>query len=353
MLKPSTYDFGAHWPDFRSHRLARGWRWAIGPVFLALAALLCWLIPTGDFLVMPGDAISTASMVKVPSPATKPHEGELLLVTVYSSPANVDEWLFGHVYPHAELLAARTQLPSNTSYERFRHIEEAMMSDSQTTAKVVALRRLGYNVTAHGQGAVVNTVQARSAAAQAGLQKGDLILAIDGQPVDTDQQLIDAVGQLVPGAGVRLTLKPNNSDAERQLQIMLGSRPNQPDKALLGVTSQTYRPSFDFPVQVGIDSRGIIGPSAGLVLTLSIMQALSPRDITHGHNVAATGTIDLQGTVGPVGGVEDKVLAAEGRAEYFLTPKASYEAAKQKARKLKVVEVDSLQQAVDFLESLA
>lgn len=320
---------------------------------IGLAALVCWLVPTGDFLVLPGEAINTANMVSAPSPAPKAPRGQLLLVTVYSAPANLDEWLFGHVYPHAHLLPARSQLPPNTTYERFRHIEEAMMTDSQTAAKVVALRQLGYSVPENGQGVVVDDLQRGSAADAAGLQKGDLILAAHGQAMHTDRELIDLIGQLSPGERVSLRLKPNNTDAERELDVTLGAAPNEPNKAFLGVVPTTYRPTFNFPVDVKIDSKGIIGPSAGLVLALSIMQAVSPQDITHGHNVAATGTIDMNGRVGAIGDVEDKVLAAEGHAEYFLAPKADYEPARRTAQRLKVIQVDTLQQAVDFLSGLA
>ena len=333
--------------------LRRNWQWLTGPVVVGLAALIGWFAPTGQFLVMPGEAISTAGMVTVPSAAKETNAGKLLLVTIYSAPANADEWLFGQVYPHAHLLPARTQLPPNTSYERYRHIEEAMMTDSQTTAKVVALRQLGYDVPEHGQGVVADDVQRNTAAAAAGIHKGDLIVGADGQPLQTAKQLIDLVGGMAPGEGLSLRLKPNNSDAEQSLQVTLGGRPNQPDKALLGIVPRTYRPTFDFPLQVNIDSKGIIGPSAGLVLALSIMQAASPSDLTHGHSVAVTGTIDINGQVGPVGGVEDKVYAADSQAEYFLAPKRDVAAAKQAASRMKVVEVDNLQQAVDFLKSLA
>lgn len=318
-----------------------------------MAALSGWLVPTKNFLVMPGSAVDTASMVSIPSGRGQAQRGKLLLVTIYSAPANADEWLFGHAYPNARLLPAQTQLPPRTSYEQFRHIEEAMMADSQTTAKVLALRALGYDVPEHGGGVVVENVEPRSAAQQAGVQKGDLITALDGTKVETDQQLINLVGTFVPGTAVTLNLKPNNSDAEHDLNVTLGARPNQPRKALLGISPQTYQPSFDFPVQVNIDSQGIIGPSAGLVLTLAIIQAVSQQDITHGHLIAATGTVDMQGNVGPIGDVEDKVLAAEGKAEYFLAPKADYDAAKAKAHKLKVVEIDSVQQATTFLQGLA
>lgn len=310
-------------------------------------------MPTKNFLVMPGSAVDTARMVSTPSSASHAERGKLLLVTIYSAPANADEWLFGHVYPNARLLPAQTQLPPRTSYEQFRHIEEAMMADSQTTAKVVAFRELGYEVPEHGGGVVVENIQPRSAAQQAGVQKGDLITALDGTKVETDQQLINLVGTFMPGTAVTLDLKPNNSDAERDVSVTLGARPNQPGKALLGISPQTYQPSFDFPLQVNIDSQGIIGPSAGLVLTLAIMQAVSQQDITHGHRIAATGTVDLQGNVGPIGDVGDKVLAAEGNADYFLVPKADYDTAKAKARKLQVVEIDNVRQAANFLRGLA
>jgi PDZ domain-containing protein len=331
----------------------RHWQWLIGPALVSLAATVCWFVETNDFLVMPGEAVNTAAMVHVPSTPVKKNAGKLLLTTIYSQPANVDEWLFGHIYPHAQLLPAHTQLPPNTTYERFRHLEEAMMADSQTTAKLVALRQLGYDVVEHGEGVVIDSVQRGSAAEAAGLQKGDLILAANDQPVQTGQQLVDQLGALKPGDRVRLRLKPNNSEAERELDVTLRGRPNQPDRPFLGVGPQTYRPTYDYPVQVNIDAKGIIGPSAGLVLTLAIMQAASTDDITHGHNIAATGTIDLSGQVGPIGGIEDKVYAAEGSAEYFLVPRSDYEAAAKAATRLKVVQVDSLQQAVDFLKGLA
>ncbi len=351
-----------NWPQAR-HRagerthgqswLAGASPWVLVPgAAVALAALIGWFVNTGYFLVLPGQALSTSQMVSVPGSAPKSQPGELLLVTIYSAPANADEWLLSHVYPNAHLEPARTQLPPNTSYESFRHIEEAMMTDSQTAAKVAALRQLGYDVPQHGKGVVVDGVRPGTPAEAAGLHKGDLIVAAAGQPLETDEQLIRLVGGMQPGDQLELRLKPNNSEVETALTVTLGARPGQPRTGYLGIGTLTFQPRYDFPVAVSIDSKGIIGPSAGLVLTLSIMQALSPTDLTHGHKIAATGTIDLQGNVGPVGGVHDKVIAADNRADYFLVPKADYAEATAQARHMRVVEVDTLQQAVDFLNGL-
>ena len=336
--------------DWRS--LARAWGWLALPLAIGLAILIGWLVPTGDFLILPGEAVNTASMVSVPSAPPKPGAGKLYLMTVYSAPANFDEWVFGHVYPHAQLLPARTQLPPHTSYQRFQHLEQAMMTDSQTTAKVVALRQLGYSVPEHGQGVVADSVKAGSAAQKAGLHKGDLILALNGQAVGTNQDLVRLIGEAQPGDQARMTIKPNNSDAKRSITATLGARPGHPSMPFLGVAAITYHPSFAFPVQISINSRGIIGPSGGLILSLSIMQALSKTDLTHGHNIAATGTIDMNGNVGAIGDVRDKVLAAEGHAQYFLVPKSDFPAAKAQATNIKVVEIDTVRQAQAFLAGL-
>jgi PDZ domain-containing protein len=292
-------------------------------------------------------------MIRVPSQPPKQTRGKLLLVTIYSAPANLDQWVFGHFYPNARLLPARTQLPPDTTYERFRHLEEAMMADSQTVAKVVALRQLGYEVPERGDGVVVDGVQPNTAASSAGLRKGDLVLAANDQPIETARQFVDLVGGMRPGAVVGLRLKPNNSEAERTLDVTLGARPNEPDKAFLGVTPVTYRPRFDYPVRMEIDSKGIIGPSAGLVLTLGIMQTVGSEDVSRGHAIAATGTVNIDGRVGPIGGLDDKILAAEGQAEYLLVPKGDAEAASAKAKRLKIVGVESVQEALDFLKGLS
>jgi PDZ domain-containing protein len=334
--------------------LRKWWRWLIGPGIIVLAAGAGWFIPTGDFLVMPGEAVRTSSMISVSSaPQPKTRRGELLLLTVYSGPASADEWIFGHVWPNARVVPAHTQLPPNTTYERFRRLEESMMADSQTAAKVVALRQLGYEVPERGEGAVVQSVQRGSAAESVGIKKDDLILAVNGQAVHTAGELVERLGELPPGEQVKLTMKTGESEAEQELEVRLGSRPNQPSRSFLGVTPVTFRQRFDFPVEIRIDAKGIVGPSAGLVLGLGIIQTVGGQDLTHGHRVAATGTLDIDGHVGAVGGIEDKVLTADARAEYLLVPGSDYDKARSAGRKAQIVKVDTIQQALEFLTGLA
>ncbi|MFQ5595639.1 MAG: S16 family serine protease, partial [Anaerolineae bacterium] len=95
------------------------------------------------------------------------------------------------------------------------------------------------------------------------------------------------------------------------------------------------------------------GPSAGLMFTLTIFNLLTPEDLTGGRRIAGTGTINLDGEVGPIGGVEQKVAGAEGAgAEYFLSPPENHEDALRVAEHIKVVEVATAEEAIQFLRGL-
>jgi PDZ domain-containing secreted protein len=110
--------------------------------------------------------------------------------------------------------------------------------------------------------------------------------------------------------------------------------------------------NMPFPVKI-VHQKTDGGPSAGLMFTLGVYDILSQQDLTGGRKIAGTGTIDLNGNVGPVGGVEQKVVAAEhAGAQYFLTSSWNYQSAMVSAKHLKVVKVDTVQEAIDFLKSL-
>jgi PDZ domain-containing protein len=109
---------------------------------------------------------------------------------------------------------------------------------------------------------------------------------------------------------------------------------------------------FDPDVEVDLDTGEIGGPSAGLMFALGLYDNLTPEDLTGGKQIAGTGTIQCGGSVGPIGGIEEKIAGAErAGAELFLAPAADADAAKKAAHDLTVVSVASFDDAVDYLES--
>jgi PDZ domain-containing protein len=205
------------------------------------------------------------------------------------------------------------------------------------------------------------------------LSVGDVITSVNGAATPTVCAFVAAVHPLEPGAVVHLTVQPATVTAQgtvaygnsTQKQVTLAPAPkglapsgcpgvNGPNKAVLGVSFASpggTKVDFGYPFPVKVDTAGIGGPSAGLAMTLGIIDELSSGRLSHGV-VAATGTIDLQEQVGPVGGVPQKTIAVErGGASLFMVPPLEFGDAKSKATpSLHVCKVSTLGQALGVLK---
>jgi PDZ domain-containing protein len=130
--------------------------------------------------------------------------------------------------------------------------------------------------------------------------------------------------------------------------------PDEPQRAVIGIAPEDRIVGFDFPVDVTIDSGTVGGPSAGLAFTLAVLDVLTPGELTGGHRVAVTGTMSLDGTVGPVGGAAQKAITVRDAGyEVFLVPTDELDDVKAAiGDDLEVIAVDTLAQALDALASL-
>ena len=139
-----------------------------------------------------------------------------------------------------------------------------------------------------------------------------------------------------------------------QASVPLMAPTSSDDKPKIGISIQSAGFDFKPPFPISIVTQKINGgPSAGLMFTLTVYNLLSPNDLTNGLKIAGTGTINLDGTVGPIGGVKQKVFAAEGvGAVYFLCPAENYADAVSVAKNIKVVKIATVEQAVSFLNNL-
>jgi len=319
---------------------------------LGAAALAAAFVELPYVLVSPGTATPVDGVVEVDGARTYEHDGTVLFLTVSVSDPNdgpnaymvLSGWLDDEVdvIPEDEFLGGRDPAEEE-------RLNELAMTNSQLSAKKVSLERLGYTVPIEGTGVIVTSVQKRSPA-RSKLKAGDVVTAVDGTPV----ALADDVGPLVrsraPGEPVAFTLE--RGKATKTVSVPTRAAPDGPfeGQAQVGVTTATRDLEFDFPVDVTIDTGEVGGPSAGLAFTLTILDELSPGDLTGGKKVAVTGTIELDGTVGPVGGVEQKAVAASrAGAELFLVPAEEAQDARGRAGRLEVVGVDDLDDALAAL----
>jgi PDZ domain-containing protein len=226
------------------------------------------------------------------------------------------------------------------------------MDRTKSDAELVALQYLGYDVF-KAAGVDVLGVEPGTPA-DGKLQSADVITSIDGADVFRAEDLTSRLRTMSAGTLVTLGVEDQDGANAHDVQITLGSRPDGTEGGYLGVTVGTHAvESPDVPVSIAIDSGDVGGNSAGLAFTLSIIDAMTPGSLTGDHTVAVTGTISLDGTVGDVGGVAQKAVAARrAGAEYMLVPRNLEAEAKKNAQDMQVIPVSTLQEALDALTNL-
>jgi PDZ domain-containing protein len=316
----------------------------------ALALAFIWLVPSSEYLYVPNKAKPVADRVTVPG--EKPHKGPggIYYVDVTVRRATWSERLLPFLRPEgATLVSGAAVVPQGSSFEERRREGLTEMARSEQVAAAVALREAGYKVEATPTGALVEGVASDVPAATV-LKSGDVIVSARGLPVRTPMGLRKVLGHAKPGEVVALGLR--RAGKARDVTVRTVPSPADPKQAIIGIrVAQSAR--IELPVKVDIDLGDVGGPSAGLPFALDVLQELG-RDVDRGHRVAATGEIALDGSVGAIGGVKQKVLGArKAGADVFLVPAGdNAEEARRYAGNLRIVPVESFQQALSVLRTL-
>ena len=249
----------------------------------------------------------------------------------------------------ADMVPEEALVPPGTNIEDRRRQNLRQMTRSQQVAAAVALRELGYKVDATPKGALVVAV-ASDAPAAGKLEPTDVIVAADGKPVRTPADLRRLITAHEPGETVELTVREGGGT--RTISVGTIESPAEPGRAVVGVQVEQAA-DIKLPIDVQIDLGGVGGPSAGLAFALDIVEELR-HNVDHGLKVAATGEIELDGGVVPIGGVKQKVLGARrSNVDVFLVPAGDNAAvARRYAGDLRVIAVDSFRQALRKLATL-
>jgi PDZ domain-containing protein len=304
----------------------------------------------------PGTLYPTQPLISVEGAPTYADDGTIEFTTVSSKKVSLLELGLAKLDPAVEIVDAE-KVEGTSTVEEIRQLNLELMDDAKKIAEVVALRQLGYDVQVTGTGAVVRGV-GEGMPAEGVLEANDTIVAIDGQPVTTASEAVDAIGTHAPGDTVTLRIEPISPEGvkgePKDEVVTLGSRPDDETQALLGVSMGTRDTQFDLPVAISIDSQDVGGPSAGLALTLGIIDTMTPGSLTGGNRVAVTGTMDLDGNVGVIGGIQQKTfLAARSGVKVFIVPADEADDARQYAGEdLTIVGVRTIDEALAALADL-
>ncbi|MBF4766312.1 PDZ domain-containing protein [Nocardioides agariphilus] len=292
---------------------------------LLLGALVAWTVfkPLPYVTYEPGTTIDVLGktdgkeIIQVSGHKVYRDAGQLRMTTVLVSTPNarldlftlMSDWFNPNdaIYPRSAVYAPEVDEEENTEQGQVE------MVTSQDAAAAAALRELGYEVNP-----VIEVAAVQDGTPAAGkLKVRDVLLKVGGIPIETAEDVSKAVtdaaeGQAVEfvvrrggkgGKVVRTSITPTTIDGAQRVGIRIGT-------------------GFQMPFNVSVNiSDNIGGPSAGLMFSLAIYDTLTPGSLTGGNAVAGTGTIDEQGKVGPIGGIQQKIVGArDDGAQLFMVP---------------------------------
>ncbi|MET9916565.1 PDZ domain-containing protein [Streptomyces sp. NPDC006435] len=336
---------------------------------LILIALLCAgvLIKVPYSEMSPGPTVNTLGKVgsepvlQISGHKTYPTSGNLNMTTVRVTGAdyrmNLVEAVYGWLAHDSVVVPHDTLYPDGKTEQESTQENAEEFSQSQESAKFAALTELGIPVSSR---VVVSTV-VKDSPAQGRLHAGDVIKQVDGTPIEQPEDVAKLVTRHEPGEKVTFTIIPAKTaqaaekagkepEGSREIVITTAKAPKE-DRAIVGIQAGT---DHTFPFRIDIELADVGGPSAGLMFSLGLIDKLTPGKLTGGKFIAGTGTIDDKGKVGPIGGINMKLVGArDAGARYFLTPDENCRAAASDTPSgLTLVRVKTLADARKSLEKI-
>jgi PDZ domain-containing protein len=319
----------------------------IGVLFVVgVLGVVAWNIELPYLAFSAGPVSDAADSVVTEDVDIYPPDGELLMLTVVSQDVNVFEALIAGIDPTIDLVPKGAFRRAGESDEDYRNRVLQQMDDSNFRSISVALDYLGFEMITTE---VVINEFVEGVPAESVLELGDMIIAVNGVTIAK----VDDIRQVTEGMSVGdvLTMTVIREDVEVDVNVELAEREDEPGVAMIGVIlGELTGPPFPLSIQAG----DVGGPSAGMMHTLAIIDTLTEGELTKGHVIAGTGTIKVDGTVGNIGGIRQKVVGAEAAgAEYILVPQGNYDSALTAERTIiEIVPIATIDDAIEFFERL-
>jgi PDZ domain-containing protein len=289
-------------------------RWFL-PVSISLLVCAGSVVPLPAYIELPGSAIGISRCVAIDGRPDARVDGDYLLTTV----AQRDATLFGLALAGVRddhRVVSRAALLGGVRRDRYLERQRQIFVDSTDLAVAVALRAAGLPVEVTGSGVdVVEVID--DTPAEGVLRAGDVITAVDGAPVVTDVELVEAIDGTAP---LDLRVRRDGDEVVERVVPALREIDGE-QRPMIGVRITTHAPQVRLPFDVDVASGQVGGPSAGLMTGLAIFDLVDEEDLAGGRRIAGTGTLALDGTVGTIDNIELKVAAAarEG-ADVFVAP---------------------------------
>lgn len=326
------------------------WRRLFLPVCIAILLSAAVTVPLPAFAERPGAVLSLTELIDVAAADGEFGEvdGDFLLPLVNLRRATVALFVVGVVSDDVTLVPVvglTGGLDDATYFGRQREIFDA----TGDMAAALGLQAAGYPVEFGPARGVLVAGVFPGAPADGALQAGDIVTSVGDAPVRSSGELVAAVRE---SRAETLEVAFTRDDEERRVRITRGQVAGL-DQPGIGVRAEDLVPTFELPVPVELDSGRVGGPSAGLMIALTVYDTVADEDLAGGRRVAGTGGVVADGTVTRIGSIELKVVAVDRQgAEIFLVPASQLDAARQavpEGSDLRVIGVETVQDAIETL----
>ena len=279
-------------------------------------------------------------------------DGSLFQLTVRRDEANLLIYLWSMVNESYDLYPREVILPDGVTPQELSEISIQNMRTSENVAIAVALKNLGFDITSKGDGVAVVGILDDSPVRDK-LKKGDLLISINNKSISTATEFISTLRTYSIGETISIGLMREVDEIKKDLSIetTLIEHVEYEGEPMVGFLATTVNQRFDFPFEIDIKTGNVGGPSAGLMMALNVYNNLTQDDITNSLIIAGTGTIEIDGSVGPVGGIRQKVIAAKrAGSQLILVPTANFkEASPFSTDETAIVAVDSFEEALKVI----
>ena len=263
--------------------------------------------------------------IEIENVETYEYDGNLYQLTVRRDEANYFVYAWARLNSQIDLYPREVILPDGVTPQELSEISIQNMVTSENVAIAVALDSLDYEIESEGDGVLVVGLLDDSPVKDK-LIKNDLIVSINNELVKSVSEFISMLRTYEIGDIVNIGLIRN--EQELNIETKLIEHVEYENEPMVGFLASTPNQQFIFPFEVDIKTGNVGGPSAGMMMALNVFNLLTEDDITNGKKIAGTGTIEIDGSIGPVGGVKQKVIAAKrANAGLILVPTANYEEA--------------------------
>ena len=321
---------------------------------ILLVAVFAYMVTqkSDQLLEVPDEAHSLSGLINVPGTTRRQDGGGIYYVDVLVQKASLLQAAFKQFRPEgADLIPQKAFVPTGLTYSQQLKVDQETMRASQQKASVVALRALGLKFPAHEGGVRVAALDSDSRA-RGILQPRDVVVAADGRKIETRLDLFRALARHRPGDVVGLGVLRAGKRLDFRVETIADNL--NPRRPLIGFAPvEVVDAQLPFPVHFDL-GRDVGGPSAGLAFALEVLEQRG-RDVDHGLKIAATGELELDGSVTSIGGVKQKTIGArQAHVDAFLVPVDGDNAkvAKRYAHGLRIIPVKNFQQALQALATL-